>query len=215
MSQQINLFNPIFLQKKKYFSALTMVQALGMIVLGTALVCGYAAFELSRLRPEARALSAQLEAAQSQLTVVQAQAERRKDVALEADLQRTEADVRALQRVAASLRRNETGVAVDGFSDYMRAFARQIVDGLWLTGFSVTEEGRQISLSGAALRPELVPTYLGRLGRERALQGKAFDMLEMNEASEEGRAVQSAGAVVFRLGTAAMPQDAGMGGMTP
>ena len=36
MSQQINLFNPLFLEKKKYFSAVTMTQALGLIVLGMA-----------------------------------------------------------------------------------------------------------------------------------------------------------------------------------
>ena len=33
MSQQINLFNPIFLQQKKIFSTRTMAQALGVLVL--------------------------------------------------------------------------------------------------------------------------------------------------------------------------------------
>ena len=32
MSQQINLFNPIFMKQKKYFSVTTMLQALGLIV---------------------------------------------------------------------------------------------------------------------------------------------------------------------------------------
>ena len=34
MSQQINLFNPLFMRKEKYFSARTMLQSLGLIVLG-------------------------------------------------------------------------------------------------------------------------------------------------------------------------------------
>ena len=34
MSQQINLYNPLFLEKKKYFSAVTMTQAIGLIVVG-------------------------------------------------------------------------------------------------------------------------------------------------------------------------------------
>ena len=31
MSQQINLFNPLFLRQKRYLSATTMVQGLGII----------------------------------------------------------------------------------------------------------------------------------------------------------------------------------------
>ena len=200
MSQQINLFNPIFLQKKKYFSALTMVQGLGMIALGVALLAAYAAFELSRLRPEARAITAQLEAARAQFSVVQAQTERRRDPGLEAEVQRMEAQVLAMQRVADKLRANEGVAMTDGYSDYMGAFARQIVDGLWLTSFSIDEAGGQISISGAAVRPELIPLYLQRLGREHVLRGKAFDVLEMASAPTEGKSRESDGAIVFRLG---------------
>ena len=42
MSQQINLFNPQFLEKKKYFSAVAMTQALGLITLGLAAFYGFA-----------------------------------------------------------------------------------------------------------------------------------------------------------------------------
>ena len=42
MSQQINLFNPIFLKQKKYFSVVTMLQALLLIVLGSMLFFAYA-----------------------------------------------------------------------------------------------------------------------------------------------------------------------------
>ena len=34
MSQQINLFNPLFMRKEKYFSARTMLQSLVLIALG-------------------------------------------------------------------------------------------------------------------------------------------------------------------------------------
>src|SRR5678816_3744879 len=43
MSQQINLFSPLFLRKKRYFSALTMVQALAAVLAGSAAIY---AFEL-------------------------------------------------------------------------------------------------------------------------------------------------------------------------
>ena len=42
MSQQINLFNPLFMRKEKYFSARTLLQSLGLIVLGLAALYAYA-----------------------------------------------------------------------------------------------------------------------------------------------------------------------------
>ncbi len=46
MSQQVNLFNPIFLRQKKYFSAVTMVQSLGIILAGVAVFYGYALLQI-------------------------------------------------------------------------------------------------------------------------------------------------------------------------
>ena len=49
MSQQINLFNPVFLKQKKYFSVMTMLQALGLIVLGSIVFYGYAWYQVQQL----------------------------------------------------------------------------------------------------------------------------------------------------------------------
>jgi hypothetical protein len=211
VSQQINLFNPIFLKKEKYFSALTMLQALGLIALGTALMGGYASFELSRLRPEANAVTAQLGAAQGQLAGVKAQVARQKDNALEAELQRVEAEVLALQRISRSLNQNDARNNIDGYSEYMRAFSRQIMDGIWLTGFSIGGSGSEISISGGALRPELVPAFLNRLSTEPTMHGKAFGTLEMSRPESEG-AGSKASFVVFRLRSSeSLAQETGRG----
>ena len=50
MSQQINLFNPIFMKQRKYFSLLAMLQALGLIVAGALLFYGYAIDQVGELR---------------------------------------------------------------------------------------------------------------------------------------------------------------------
>ena len=50
MSQQINLFNPIFLKQRKYFSLLTMLQALGLIVLGSLFFYGYALYQVEQFK---------------------------------------------------------------------------------------------------------------------------------------------------------------------
>ena len=179
MSQQINLFNPIFLKQEKHFSALTMAQGLGLILLGGLLLTAYDAYQLSSLQDEQKLTSAQLKLAQNQLAKVTADyAPKEKDARLETRLLRAEAEVKSLQQVSDILGKGELG-NTDGYAEYLRAFARQIVDGVWLTGFTIQGAGNAISLQGSALRPELVPAYLTRLKSEPVMQGVSFATLEM------------------------------------
>ena len=179
MSQQINLFNPIFLKQKKYLSAATMAQALGLILLGCIALSVYTIFQSSNLSKQAAATALQLAATQTQLTQVTATTiPREKSKALENDLQAKEAEVKSLQQVFGTLQKDEYGNR-KGYSEYLRTFARQVNEGLWLTGFSLYGAGNEIGLQGRALRPELVPEFISRLKREPTMQGKSFQTLEM------------------------------------
>jgi hypothetical protein len=179
VSQQINLFNPIFLKQKKYFSAVTMVQGLGLILLGCALLVAYADFQVSLRTREAAVSSAQLLKTKGQLITISAQfAPHQSDPALDKEIKDTEADIKSVQGVFDALQSGEFG-NTKGYSGYFSAFSRQIVDGLWLTGISIYGAGHDINLSGRTLNPELVPAYLARLRRETEMQGKSFATLEM------------------------------------
>ena len=61
----------------------------------------------------------------------------------------------------------------------MLAFARQAPNGLWLTGFNITEGGNEVALQGRSVKPELVPLYVSQLKRENIMQGKSFSALQM------------------------------------
>ncbi len=179
MSRQINLFNPIFRQQKKYFSAVTMAQALGLILFGAILLVAYAAYRSSQLGAEAAEASRQLQGAQTQLAQVEgAFPPRQKSSELAEQIRKVETETAALQQVAAILKTDKFG-DTEGHAEYMRAFARQIIDGVWLTGFTIHGAGAEIGLQGRALRPELVPAYIKRLGNEPVLQGKSFSTLQM------------------------------------
>lgn len=179
MSQQINLFNPIFLKQKKYFSAVTMAQALGMILLGCAALIGYVNYQLSALSKEAEATTRQLGAVQTQVNKINATyGLRQKTKSIEEEIQKTETEVESLQRVFDVLQKGDFG-NTKGYAEYMRAFSRQIVNGVWLTGFSIHGAGNEIGLQGRALQPDLVPAYITRLKREQVLQGKTFAALDM------------------------------------
>ena len=54
MSQQINLFNPIFMKQRKYFSLLAMLQALGMIIAGSLIFYGYAIYQVDQLNRQSQ-----------------------------------------------------------------------------------------------------------------------------------------------------------------
>ena len=179
MSQQINLFNPIFLKQEKLFSAVTMAQALGLVLLGSAVLIAYSYYQSSSLGIQAAASTTQLALAQTQLAKFTADfGSRQKSKLIEDDIKNTEAETKSLQQVFDILQKGEFG-NTKGYAEYLRAFSRQIIGGVWLTGFSIHGAGSEIGLQGRALQPELVPAYISRLKREPIMQGKSFATLEM------------------------------------
>ena len=186
MSQQINLFNPIFLKQKKYFSVVTMLQALVLILLGSVLVYGYAQYEVQQLQEQSAEATRRFEDAQNRLTRYAAEySPQQANLLLQEQLKKTETDLAAQQELINTLKSGAIGNS-QGYSPYMRAFARQVVPGLWLTAFSITGDGAQMSLSGGVLNPGLLPEYIRRLDREEIMYGKTFASLQMSQPKAEG-----------------------------
>lgn len=186
MSQQINLFNPIFLKQKKYFSVYTMLQALGLIALGSAAFYGYAVFQVVQLSKQADEMSKRYAVEQQRLVnfsndlALQRSGKMRED-----ELKQLEVQAKLQDEVLNLLKDGALG-NTDGYSEYMRAFARQSINGLWLTGFDIVGDGSQMSLSGAVVSPQLVPSYIRRLGREKVMRGKTFSTLQMQQPKSDG-----------------------------
>lgn len=181
MSQQINLFNPIFMTQRKYFSLLTMLQALGMIIVGALFFYGYAIYQVDQLGRQSAESGKRYHAEQARLARYAAEfSPQQANQALQDGVRRLEKQITAQAELIEIIKSGAVG-NITGYSEYMRAFARQIVQGLWLTGFTVTGDAAQISLSGAALTPELLPAYIQRLGKEDIMRGKTFSTLQMQQ----------------------------------
>ena len=179
MSRQINLYNPIFLKQKKYFSAATMVQGLGLILIGLLLLVAYAQLQLSIRTKQAADSAALLLKTKAQLITINSKfAPLQSDPVLDLEIKDTESEIQSVEHVFDALKSGEFG-DTKGYSSYFRAFARQIVDGLWLTGITIYGAGHDINLSGRTSKPELVPVYLTKLKREPEMQGKSFAALDM------------------------------------
>jgi len=181
MSQQINLFNPIFLKQKKYFSVATMMQALGMIVLGSTLFYGYAWYQVQQLAKQTQEMTKRYESEQKRLVNYANEfSPQRSTQMLNEELQALEAQAAAQTSLLDTLRSGAIG-NTQGYSEYMRAFARQSVNGLWLTGFDINGDGAQMVLQGAATGPQLLPAYIQRLSQESVMRGKSFATLRMSQ----------------------------------
>lgn len=179
MSGQINLFNPIFLKTKKVFSAIALLQAFGLILVGVIMMVMYAAYQSKELNKSADVVTAQLRGAEAQVAKLRAMAAPPgANVALENALAKLEADIKNRQKIATILQKSDFG-NTKGFSAYMVAFARQIPNGVWLTGFDITGGGNEVALQGRSLKPELVPAYVSQLKLETIMQGKSFSALQM------------------------------------
>ena len=186
MSQQINLYNPIFLKQKKIFSALAMLKALGLILLGCAALAWYGSGRVAALDVEAVATRAQLNVKQARLlSVNQAFPARQANRDIEAEIASSQTELDLLRQASAVLQKGEFGNA-QGYSEYFRAFARASVAGLWLTGVSITGAGTPLVLQGKALEADLIPVYINRLAKETVLQGKSFGSLEIFQPRPKG-----------------------------
>jgi len=162
-----------------------MVQALLLVAAGSALFYGYAAYQVRQLAKLSGEMDKRYAAEQAKLTRYATEfSPQQAAQLLQEELKKTEANEAAQREVIEMLKGGDIGNTT-GYSEYMRAFARQTVNGLWLTGFHISGDAAQISLSGAVLSPDLLPAYIQRLGQEKIMRGKTFASLQMSQPKTE------------------------------
>jgi hypothetical protein len=139
------------------------------------------------------------------------------DVVLDGEIAGLETELKLARESMEALKGGAFGNQ-QGFAEYLRAFSRQSLNGLWLTGFSIAGSG-ELEIRGRALSPDLVPSYIQRLNREEVLAGRSFARLEMSRPKPETVVVDKGAAkaagtpryLEFNLATA----DPGKGEKTP
>jgi len=187
MSQNINLFNPAFRKQRRLLTLAAVAQCAG-VLLGA--LFGYHYY----LQQQAGGLAAELRSAEGLLKSQRAYVDRIKGKAaapktgtqLDADIARYEAELKLARESIDALKGGAFGNQ-QGFAEYLRAFSRQSVNGLWLTGFAIAGSG-ELEIRGRALSPDLVPSYIQRLNKEQVLAGRSFARLEMSRPKPEAAA---------------------------
>lgn len=203
MSQQINLYSPLFRKQKKVFSGVAMAQATALVVIGVLAFYAYVSLQTSLLEIRVVDSGQRVRAEIERLKVYSAtESPEVRAKALAEQKKKLEAALAERSRTAQALAESGLGRS-EGYSAALRALARLSMQGVWLTRVQFAGKDGEVAIAGLATHPELVASYLERLRREEALRGQAFSRLEIRRPA----APQSAGVVEFTLSSAgAAPQ---------
>jgi hypothetical protein len=204
VSQQINLYQPIFRKEEKKFSTVAMLQAMGLVAIGVVLLYGFTWWQSEALKNELKRVEQSHATASKRLADASQKFGASAGVAtIDTEIARLESELAAKQQIQKILAR---GIFSNtrGFSDYFASFARQRVPGVWLTGFDITGAAEDMSLAGRTVNPELVPRYLQKLSSETTLAGIEFRAFQMTRPGPDAKG-PDAMFVEFQARTAANP----------
>jgi len=185
MSQQINLYQPMFRAERKVFSTATLLQAAAVVLAALTAIYGYAYWNTERMSVELERLRAQVEAERSRLESLSREQSARPVAALESRVRELTAQRNAKLNLLDRLGSRALG-NTEGFSGYLIALARQHTGDLWLTRLAIGEGGERLALEGGAVEPASVPRYLQRLAGEAALAGRQFQRLNIRRDKDRG-----------------------------
>jgi cell division protein FtsL len=184
MSQQINLYQAKFRKQRKALSA--GEACLGMLLVAVCVVAYSGVLWQRNERLGAQAKQIEESVTQQKAIADRLGAEvnqRKRDVQLESAAQSAEDRVAATRDVMQLINGNAVGVQT-GYSEQLRALARQALAGMWLTGFTLAANTDENLIRGRTFDAELVPAYLRRLNEERTMQGQHFDSLTISTPAE-------------------------------
>lgn len=184
MSQNINLFGPAF-RKPRPVLTLALVAQLLCITL-TALF-GYHYY----LKQQVDGLAAELAAVEKLLrtqggfvdTLKPKPVPHVSEAELDAEIAQLETELKQAGESIEAMKGGAFG-SQQGFAEYLRAFSRQSIGGLWLTGFSIGGGG-ELEIHGRVLSADLLPSYIQRLNREKVLAGRNIARLELTRPKPE------------------------------
>jgi Tfp pilus assembly protein PilN len=192
VSQNINLFNPAFRKPRQLLTLAVVAQLLGITL---AALLGYNYY----LQQQVSGLAAELAATEKLLRTQSEFVDKLKtkpvphvtEAQLDSEITQFESELKLAEESIAAMKGGAFG-SQRGFAEYLRAFSRQAIGGLWLTGFSIGSG--ELEIRGRTLSPDLLPNFIQRLNKEQVLAGHPIARLEMIRPKPEPEADRGKGA---------------------
>jgi len=188
MHQQINLYQPVFRKQVKVFSAATLAQIAGSVLVLLVIILAHARWTLAGMESSATVLQQQLNRLQGQLVELETEYQTPSTQALDKEIEELRADIGQRNYLLAQF-----GQLViqhrSGFAEQFNVLAEQRVPGLWLEGVTVSGAG-QIELRGITLDARLVPVYVQQLDKRPDLSESSFETLSMSRLDPDKPQIQ-------------------------
>lgn len=187
MSQQVNL---ILLALRPRFDWLALPIVVGAAVAGLLLLgvmAVFGAMQARSLKAGEAEIKGQVLAAQQQIqSLGQTLGARQGDPALDGLIAAARQAVTQRQEVLSLIAQGDVAHG-NAYSGLLQGFSRQVVDGVWLTGFGFAE--KNIEIHGRLTDPSILPAYINKLNDEPAFAGRRFAALDMTgiEPGDERR----------------------------
>lgn len=203
MPQQINLCTPIFLTQKRYFSANTMAQALGVFLLLGGILSAYWTWSLQQIsagyQQSVATNQREIDRLQAAIKVSQASTAPA-DAALVQELQQRRDELQHREQLLEELRRGLTREGW-GHSARLQLVAQTIPPQAWVT--EIKADDSRLELSGYTLEPAALNVWMARLAASPLLQGQQLATVKVERAVTELR--DATGAPAIAPGAAAGP----------
>jgi len=213
MVQQINLLTPILLKPKRYFSALAMLQSLGLLLLAGLAFALW--LSLQARQSNADFVASQARSAAEQQRLVQALAllpPAINGAQLQQRISQLAEDNLQLQQTLNAL---TSGVAPEGarHSDLLRLLAQSVPPSIWLS--DLRWQAGRLELSGATLEPAAVQRWLKSLAQQPLLAALPLGTVKVerwrdgtamaagNDAASPPAVLQTAAPPALKAGVAA------------
>ena len=182
MPQQINLFTPVLLTQKRYFSAQTLLQTLAIFaVLGGGLAA-YGVWSLQSAKLALQATSAARAPELASLRTALANHDLGSESSgpgLERQLQAARAQLKERQTTLAELRRGLMAPG-QGHSARLQWVAQSIPDQVWVT--QVRGDALQLEVAGFTEEPMALNDWVARLAQSPLLHGQQLTRVKVERA---------------------------------
>lgn len=179
MSQQINLLNPALIRPRDWVSLknVAMIYALAIVVM--LMLYRFAQSDLEQMQEQRNAAVTKYEAAQVALITASSKKNSQMNVLEQEQALQTLKKRAEMQSKLISTFKYVQADNGHHILDYMQGFARQVMPGVWLTGFKLHAFEKNITLSGRALQADKVPPFLEHLGQAAVFKGQLFSGLKI------------------------------------
>ena len=184
MAQQLNLLDARFAPQPRRGSARQGLLAMALVLALSAAGTQMLRWSAGRALAESRELESQMAALKTQRQALGAASK----LAPEAELAQLRLLEAGHRRIATALDAGAAG-AREGHADYLEALARRASGSLWITGFSVAEDGGAIELTGRMADASVLTDYLRSLNAEPRFKGRPFEQLSLKSVDKGGVAL--------------------------